>query len=445
MRFEVDSNGVVDRAKLPLYSSYSVDRFHLNQVSNEHPIARSDRCVSRETADRRYRPTDNVHFAGSIRRHWGDGMKVLCDRDGLFTAFSMIDGVAPARSPKPVLQNVKFIADPDLGTVLMATDLELGIRHRVIGVGIDEPGAVILPGVPVRSILRTIKEHELSLATEGDHIVVRGVHSEFKLTSIDPNEFPEVPDFAATSYHVVAAANLKRIIRRTIFATDTESTRYALGGVLIELQPESIAMVGTDGRRLAYAMTVAEGENNPPTPTGTPVVPVKSLKLIDRNLNDDDPPVHIAIQGTTAILVRTENSVIYSRLVEGRFPQYRDVFPKGAEIRIPLEVGVLKNTVEQASVATNDDSRGVDFDFDEGMLRLSSQAADIGSSHVELPIQYSGPRLTIRFDPKYLLEALKALDDSSTIHAELIDPKSPAVFKTDDLYQYVVMPLARDN
>ena len=105
----------------------------------------------------------------------------------------------------------------------------------------------------------------------------------------------------------MAAADLKKLIRRTIFATDVESTRYALGGVLVELTAESIAMVGTDGRRLARMSAPADAENNPPAPAGFPVIPVKALKLIERNLADDDPPVHLTIQSGSAVLMRTES------------------------------------------------------------------------------------------------------------------------------------------
>ena len=223
-----------------------------------------------------------------------------------------------------------------------------------------------------------------------DRLIVRGQHAEFILPIEDASLFPEVPDFAATSYHVIPAGNLKKLIRRTIFATDLESARYALGGVLVELTGESIAMVGTDGRRLARMVAPAEAENNPPAPAGTPVIPVKALKLIERNLVDDDVLVHLAIQAGTAVLVRTESAVIYSRLVEGRFPRYQDVFPANVEVRIPLEAGRLRLAVEQASIVTSDESRGVDFQFGPGALKLSSQAADVGSSHVDLPIAYDG-------------------------------------------------------
>src|SRR3954451_12605499 len=121
-------------------------------------------------------------------------MKAFCNRDGLLSAFSMVSGVVPTRSPKPILQNVKLIADEESGSVLMGTDLEVGIRHRVLGVRIEEPGSVILPTVQIGSILRTSSDEELELSTDGDHLIVRGAHSEFTLTTEDASLFPEVPD-----------------------------------------------------------------------------------------------------------------------------------------------------------------------------------------------------------------------------------------------------------
>lgn len=372
-------------------------------------------------------------------------MKALCNREGLLSAFGMVSGVVPARSPKPILQNVKLVADPEEGSILMATDLEVGIRHRVLGVKVDQPGSVILPTGRFNQILRSTRDAELNLEVVNDELLIKGLRAEFKLPGEDPSLYPEVPDFAATSFHVVSAADLRKLIRRTIFATDVESTRYALGGVLVELTPESITMVGTDGRRLARMVASAESENNAPNPPGNPVVPVKALKLIERNLDDSDPPVHIAIQGTSAVLVRTERAVIYSRLVEGRFPRYQDVFPANVEVKIKINTGELRLAVEQASIVTSEESRGVDFSFGNGVLRLSSQAADVGSSFVELPIPYEGKPVEITFDPRYLTDALKTLDDESEITAELIDSKNAAVFKTEDGYTYVVMPLMRDR
>lgn len=372
-------------------------------------------------------------------------MKALCNREHLLEAFGMVGGVVPARSPKPILQNVKLVADPEEGSTLLATDLEVGIRYRVLGVKVDQPGSVILPTQRFGQILRTSGDEELAIETDGETLLVRGLHAQFKLPSEDPDLFPEVPDFAAPSYHEVTAAELRRAIRRTAFATDIESTRYALGGVLFELADGTLTLVGTDGRRLARQIISVESEGEAIAPVGQPVVPVKALKLLERNLDDTDPPVHLSFQGGTAVLIRTDRAVLYSRLVEGRFPRYQDVFPASVEVKIPLESGPLQRAVEQASIVTSEESRGVDFTFGDNQLRLTSQAPDHGSSDVDLPIQYEGKPVEITFDPRYLTDALRNLDENAAINAELIDHKSAAVFKTEDQYTYVVMPLTRER
>ena len=156
-------------------------------------------------------------------------MRALCNREALLTAFGMVSGVVPIRSPKPILQNVKLITDTADASVLMGTDLEVGIRHRVLGVKVERAGTVVLPTVEMGSILRTSTDTELAIESDEERLLIRGVHSEFTLPVEDSNLFPEVPDFAASSYYVIAAADLKKLIRRTVFATDVESTRYALG------------------------------------------------------------------------------------------------------------------------------------------------------------------------------------------------------------------------
>ncbi len=370
-------------------------------------------------------------------------MKALCNREGLLTAFGMVSMVVPARSPKPILQNVKLDASPD-GSSLVATDLEVGIRCRVLGVKVDQPGLVILPTQRFGQILRSLNDEEIALEVDGDHVYVRGLHAQFKLPTEDATLFPEVPDFGATAYHVLSAADLRRGIRRTVFATDVESTRYALGGVLFEIKDDKLNLVGTDGRRLARQIIGIDVEGKPKPPEGQPVVPVKALKLLERNLQDEDPPVHLAFQGNN-VLIRTEDAVIYTRLVEGRYPRYQDVFPAQVEVKIPLEAGSLLRATEQASIVTSEESRGVDFTFESGMLKLVSQAPDQGSSDVELPIAYDENPVSITFDPRYLVDALKTLDESAPVTAELIDARNAAVFKTDDDYTYVVMPLSRDR
>lgn len=368
-------------------------------------------------------------------------MKALLNRKCLLDAFSRVAPVVPTKSPKPILQNVKLTVDV-IESTLQATDLEVGIRHRVDGVDVVHVGCVMLPTGRVNSILSTGTDAAIDIETNNDMLKIRGTHSNFSLPSEPSELFPEVPEFKSTSYYIVAAKDLKRLIKRTVFATDCESTRYAMGGCLMELFPESISMVATDGRRLAKMTAVCDIEGKPPESPGHSVIPVKALKLMDRNLADDDAPVHIVINDGN-VMIRTEHAVIWSRLVEGRFPRYQDVFPSVAEVKIPLHVGQLLGAIEQASIVTSEESRGVDFTFGNNMLRLASNSAEVGKSLVELPIEHLVPSVDITFDPRYVVDALKTLDHESIITIDLIDSKNAAVLRTDDGYSYVVMPLTR--
>jgi DNA polymerase-3 subunit beta len=378
-------------------------------------------------------------------------MKVSANRKAFLQAISNISGVIPSRSPRPILQNMKFSADADGDATLTATDLEASIIHRPLGVVVDQPGSAILPP-KVTSIFGSAPDIDIRLATDGDTLTVRGQQSRFNLPSEDATLFPEPPAWTAESWWTVKAADLRKMIRRTITSTDETSTRYALGGVLFELADATLTLVGTDGRRLCQAVAPVESEGSPVVPSGSPVVPVKALKLIDRNLDDDEATVDLAFvggvganSGASAIMLRTGDgrTTIYSRLVEGRFPAYRDVYPTETPVRIPLDVASLRQVVGQAAIMTSDESRGVDLEFGADVLTLQSTAADVGSAQITMPIDHREPAVSITFDPRYLQDVLKTVDDDEEFVAELLDHKNAAVFKAGSNFSAVIMPLTR--
>ena len=371
-------------------------------------------------------------------------MKLMCKRDQLLVAFQTAATVAPARSPKPVLQNVKLEASKE-GVILLATDLEVGVRIQAVGIEVEKPGVALLSVERFGQILRESTDSQLYLETTAQGTVVKGERSEFKLPSADPNEFPSVAEFNDAKYHEVPARLFRELVRRTLFATDNESSRYALGGVLLEMVEKKITGVATDGRRLAKMEGPAQSVGGHNTGDVQTIVPARAMQLMERAFTEPDAQVQIAARAND-ILVRTPRVTIYSRLVEGRFPRWRDVFPQRSDVqKIELPVGSLQSAVRQAAIATSPESRGVDFVFAEGMLKLEGQAADVGQSHVELPIGYTGPEIAIMLDPRYMLDFLKVLDPEKTFTFELKDAESAAVASTDDGYGYVIMPLSRDR
>ena len=368
-------------------------------------------------------------------------MKLHCHRASLQTAFQIVSGVVPSRTPKEILKNVKLEVAGGTAT-LIGTDQEVGIRYQIPGVETDSAGETLLPTNRVMSILRELTDESVDFEISEDRVEIRSGHSEFQLSAEDPAEFPPVAEFNETNYHVVPGHVFREAIRRTIFATDVESTRYALGGILLELGSDSVALVATDSRRLALQKAPCKSEGTTEDENSTPVVPRTAMSLIEKSI-DDDGDVLVAVHQND-VVVKSGNSTIYSRLVEGRFPRYGDVIPSDSNHVIDLVVGPFYSAVRQAQILTNEDSRGVDFHFAEGTLTLKSEASDVGSSKIELPISYDGEPLTIKFDPRYIAEFLRNFEPEKQVSLHLIDSESAAVFRTDDNYTYVIMPLSRE-
>lgn len=369
-------------------------------------------------------------------------MQLQCQRASLTSAFQAVAGVVPSRTTKDILKNVKLQVGRGQA-MLVGTDSEISMRCEVAGVETDSSGETLLPTARVLSILRELSDDTVKLEITGDAVWIRCGFSEFRLSAEDPADFPPVAGFEDEEFFVVPAAILRQMIRRTIFATDVESTRYALGGVLMELSPDRVTLAATDSRRLAVMHGVASAHGSPPLPGTPPVVPAKAMTLIERCLGDADQDVHIAIHAND-IAFRCGGTVIASQLVQGRFPDYRKVVPSSFNSSVELVAAPFYSAVRQSQIVTNEESRGVDFTFSKGVLRLSSQAADVGQSKIELPISYDGDDLTITFDPRYISDFLRVLDGSTALKFQLIDHESAAVLATDDGYTYVIMPLSRD-
>jgi len=365
-------------------------------------------------------------------------MQAMYHREGLLAAVQLASAAVAPRDVKPILRNLKAIAEPDRCT-LMATDLELGIRLEVRGVKVEEPGEAILPAARTLSILREATDEELHLEASTEKCLVRGQYNEFEMPSEDPANFPDVPAFTADRYHELTAGQLRDMIRRTIFAAATENPRYAVTGVLWELEGDQARLIATDGRRLAVDQGTATPFGEHDTKGQTPVVPTKAMSLLERNLSDADEVVRVCFR-PNEVLFKTERAMVYSRLVEGRYPAYREVFPKKPTSKVPLSVGPFYSAVRQAAIMTDEESKKVTFGFAKGKLTLQASGAETGRSKVELPIEYEAKAIDIRFDPKYLTDMLRVLDTDAALTLELVDGNSPALFRIGN-YSYIVMPL----
>jgi DNA polymerase-3 subunit beta len=214
------------------------------------------------------------------------------------------------------------------------------------------------------------------------------------------------------------------------------------GGAKMEANGR-VTAVGTDGRRLAKMEGPVAVHGGSPA-AAQPIVPARAMALIERCLGDAGVPVHVAVR-QSEILVRTGPTTISARLVEGRFPRWRDVFPERLDAaRVTLVAGPLLVAVRQAAIVTSEQSKGVDFAFEPGQLVLAGRSAESGESRIELPIDYTGQTIRIKLDPRFMSEFLKVLDGAANVQVDVIDAQSACVCRTDDGYGYVIMPLAAD-
>lgn len=372
-------------------------------------------------------------------------MKITINRESFASVFQVAAAVAPQRSPKPILQNVKIDALND-SVVITATDMEVGVRLTADDVEISTPGSVVVPVARFGLILRELNDEKLTIDVSPEGAIVTGKTSRYELPVQDPDEFPPVEPFDDTSYVDIPARALKEMIRRTVFAADAENTRFALSGVLFEIGDDgSITAVGTDGRRLAKMEGTGTIVGEKPNENLMTIVPTRTLQLVERMLPDDDSVVSMAPHNND-LRFRTPKGMFYSRLVEGRFPKWRDVLPKQREaIKVEMMVGPLHSALRQAAIVVDAESRGVDFTFGGGNLVLSSKTAEIGESRIEVPIPYDGDEIGIALDHRFFADMLKVLPQDKQITLDVEGPDAAAYCTTDDGYGYVIMPLSRDR
>ena len=203
--------------------------------------------------------------------------------------------------------------------------------------------------------------------------------------------------------------------------------------------------VAPDGRRLAKQEGPATSVGEQPASDRATIIPSRAMQLLDRALSDSEETLQLAAREND-VIVRSGPLCMYSRLVEGRFPKWRDVFPRRENaLQVQLTVGPFGAATRQAAIVTSEERRGVDFTFGDGKVVLTAHGAEYGESHVELPIAYDGAPVGITLDPRYLNDFLRVLGAEQTVTLELRDAESAAVCTTEDGYAYVIMPLARDQ
>jgi DNA polymerase III subunit beta len=369
-------------------------------------------------------------------------MLIQCKRDGLLSACQLVQVAAASRTTKPILSNVKAIAEEDRLT-LIATDLEIGIRYELRGVDVEQGGEAIMNVGRLVSILRESQDGNLSIDADERRCKVHTSSSEYEMASEDPADFPDLPIFADSKFVEVTAEVLASMIRRTVFAAAKQDTKFAITGILWEVEDNKLRLVATDTKRLALTVGDVTVHGDLETKGQSHLVPTKAMALLDRTLAEGDKQqtIRVSLRANEA-LFQTEKSTIYTRLVEGRYPPYRDIIPKKAIAKIPLIVEPFMAAVRQAAIMTDDETKKVAFSFAPGKLTLQAQGSKTGRSKVETRIEHQGGTIDINFDPQFLVEMLRVLDPAEVLMLDLVDGNKPALFRSGEDYLYLVMPLA---
>jgi DNA polymerase-3 subunit beta len=374
-------------------------------------------------------------------------VKITCQRDSLLLACQLVSAAVPARTTKEILSSIKAVAQDD-GLTLVAFDTEVGIRYELRGILVHRAGAAILPINQLTQILRESADEQIDLDASDESTRVKIGTSRFELPTRPVEEFPDIPAFDdGGRYHEIAAGILRIMIKQTVFAADKKDSggRFALKGILWEAEGSIARLVATDTKRLA----MCEGPANIYGPAEktkiTPLVPPKAMALLEKNLNDNAELVRVGLR-TNDALFQTERAMIYTTLVQGRYPPYRDILSqtrKTATVSVSLPVEAFLLRVRQAKIMTDDESKRVDMAFSPGKVTMVARGAQTGSSDVELLLpDYDGPEIRIAFDPEYLVEFLRSLEGQATVALEMSDGTKPALFRCGDAYIYLVMPLA---
>ncbi len=365
-------------------------------------------------------------------------MKVVCDRAILNSAFQTAHGVVSPRSPKPALQCVKIEVEKKQ-LRLLATDLEVGVRIALSeGMEVAETGEALLPADRVGAILKELGAEKVSLSTDEQNALLETDRAKFTIMGDNPADFPTVPDFGEDGVTEIEADRLRNMIHRTIFATAREAARYALNGVLWEIKGKEFRLVATDGHRLAVAKGECKGGKSGGLVSA--IVPTKAMQLIERSLEGLET---VAIQiGEKQLLVRAGNTVIYSRLVDGHFPKYEDVIPQDSDKKAELVTSEFMSAMRQASLLTNEESRGVRMTFRKDELVLSSRAPEMGDAQVSMGAKFDSSEepFEIAFNPFFVIDVLKVIE-SESFTLQMKSANKPGLIREGTHYVHVIMPV----
>lgn len=369
-------------------------------------------------------------------------MEVSVRREELVRGLHQLQGVVERRTTQPVLAHV-LIEAKDASVTLTATDTEVGIRG-VIKAQVKQAGRTTVSARKLYEITREVAAEDITVRTASPGWVeILAGRSKFKIVSLDPQEFPELPfiDGAKSGSHITIAAGLLReAIDKTLFAVSSDDARFNLSGVYVEKSDTgALRMVATDGHRLALIdRTLASFDMKKGV-----IMPRKGLAEV-RKLLDTAADADITLSvGERDVQVHTGEISFFMRLVEGEFPDYRQVVPGPPRVKVNVNRDDLLAAVRRIALLASDRSHGIKMQLEKGSLGLSASNPEQGEATEDLEIAYSGEPLTVGFNVRFLLEVLNVHAAGDVLELGLNDEVGPGLLRgaQDPDYTYVVMPM----
>ena len=372
-------------------------------------------------------------------------MKFKINKDHFSSGLQQVMNVVASRSATPILNNVLIEAKDD-HIALTTTNLDIGISCRIKS-ETQLTGAITLPVRKLATIVRELPMHDILVELgNSNQVKIKSGGSNFKMTGISAEEFPALPTFENNRAFELSQSAVVSMLKTVSYAQSTDENRYVLNGVYFNFSDEKLTLVATDGRRLAMtALNVKIAEDS----TGDLILPAKTVTELERlmgkgstvkiEFNNRQVAFEITIdaKGDSGLI---DHMYLVSKVVEGNYPNYRQVIPKETEHRVKIERELLLDCVQRAALVVTDKSQKVKLRLSENLLEINASSQEYGESHESMAIAYKGGEVNVAFNPQFLVEPLKALNKDE-VYFEFKDELSPGLFRTLDNFLCVIMPL----
>jgi DNA polymerase-3 subunit beta len=361
-------------------------------------------------------------------------MKLVISKNAVMTGLQMVHGVVNVRPTLPVLSNVLLEAKENK-LWMTTTDMEVTMRCAV-ETQITQTGATTLPARRLLSIIRELPTDNIEIEIDEKNAASITCGSAFfKINGLPDDEFPTVAKSEEGHSFTLDQKILKDMLQKTFYAASTDETRFILNGTLMSFKGNKLTLVATDGRRLALTENEVEF---PKEAECEIIVPTKAVVELIRILKDEGSvKIHA---GKNQASFEFDDVMLMTKLIEGIYPNFRQVIPAQCEQRIAVDREVLLTALKRVALLTSEKSSSIKLTFGKNKLKISASSPDVGEAHESMAIKYNAKEIQVAFNPEYIMEPLRNLVNDE-IYVELTDELSPGVIKCDVPFIYVLMPM----